>query len=287
METKQLSLSDWLIASDIDGTLNNKRRKLPERNRTAIHQFVYTYGGKFILASGRSIESMRKHFNRLGLNHGYAVFQNGAGIYDYRQEKVLWLNQLSETLTDIVVAAAKRFPMAQVQVVTVDETRMVRPDVGAWILAKTSKMKMTRYHTIDAVPKGDWCKVIFTGLPSVINRVERFVKEKNNGETSNLMRSSICSFEVVNTGTNKGVAVLKVAEHLGIDPSKTAAIGDYFNDYEMLRSVAVPACCGQAPQGMKDIAKLVTCHCNRGAVADLIEYIIQREQKEADASRSG
>ena len=124
METKQLSLSDWLIASDIDGTLNNKRRKLPERNRTAIHQFVYTYGGKFILASGRSIESMRKHFNRLGLNHGYAVFQNGAGIYDYRQEKVLWLNQLSETLTDIVVAAAKRFPMAQVQVVTVDETRM-------------------------------------------------------------------------------------------------------------------------------------------------------------------
>ena len=54
-----------------------------------------------------------------------------------------------------------------------------------------------------------------------------------------------------------------------------SAIGDYFNDYEMLKAVGLPACCGQAPQGMKKIAKLVTCHCNKGAVADLIDYIIK------------
>ena len=48
---------------------------------------------------------------------------------------------------------------------------------------------------------------------------------------------------------------------------------------EMLKSVAVPACCGQAPKGMKKIAKLVTCHCNKGAVADLIEYIIANHDK--------
>ncbi len=274
MANKDFTLSDWLVASDIDGTLNSKRRKLPERNQKAIHEFVYDYGGNFILASGRSISSMRKHFENLGLNHGYAVFQNGAGIYDYKQEKVLWLNLMNEKLTDIVLAAAKKFPMAQVQVVTVDETRLVRPDLGAWALAKTSKMKLTKYKSINDVPTGDWCKVIFTGLSPVIDRVERFVTQQNDGDTSNLMRSSICSFEIVNTGTNKGVAVLRVAKHLGIDPSKTAAIGDYFNDYEMLKAVALPACCGQAPQGMKDIAKLVTCHCNQGAVADLIEYII-------------
>ena len=43
----------------------------------------------------------------------------------------------------------------------------------------------------------------------------------------------------------------------------------------MLKAVGLPACCGQAPQGMKKIAKLVTCHCNKGAVADLIDYIIK------------
>ena len=55
--------------------------------------------------------------------------------------------------------------------------------------------------------------------------------------------------------------------------------GDYFNDYEMLKAVALPACCGQAPRGMKEIAKLVTCHCDRGAVADLIEYITEHYAK--------
>ena len=80
---------------------------------------------------------------------------------------------------------------------------------------------------------------------------------------------------MVNEDTNKGVAVLKLADILGVEHSKTAAIGDYFNDYEMLKAVGLPACCGQAPRGMKKIAKLVTCHCNLGAVADLIEHIIK------------
>ena len=80
---------------------------------------------------------------------------------------------------------------------------------------------------------------------------------------------------MVNEDTNKGKAVLKLAEMLGVDMEHTAAIGDYFNDYEMLKQVGLPACCGQAPKGMKEISKLVTCHCNEGAVADLIEYIIQ------------
>ena len=89
------------------------------------------------------------------------------------------------------------------------------------------------------------------------------------------MYSSPWSYEIVNEDTNKGKAVLKLAEMLGVPQENTAAIGDYFNDYEMLKAVGLPACCGQAPRGMKKIAKLVTCHCNLGAVADLIEHIIK------------
>ena len=118
------------------------------------------------------------------------------------------------------------------------------------------------------------------GIPYMlfITKVEKFAKE-NSSMTTNLMRTSPFSFELVNEGTNKGVAVLKVAELLGIKQEHTAAIGDYFNDYEMLKAVGLPACCGQAPDGMKKIAKLVTCHCNKGAVADLIEYIIKNYSK--------
>lgn len=272
---KSKSLSGWLLASDIDGTLNDKRRHLPSRNRHAIRRFVYDCGGTMILASGRSIASMRRHFEKLHLNSGYAVFLNGAGVYDYKNEQILWKHCVDAETEGIIREAAKKFSSVRVQVVTATQVRMLRPDLGAWILALSSRLERKYYRRVDDMPSGDWCKVIFTGPTPAINRVEAFVKERNGGETSNLMRSSVASFEVVGKGTNKGVAVMKVAQLLGIDPSKTAAIGDYFNDWEMLKTVAVSACCGQAPRKIKEIVTLVTCHCDRGAVADLIDYLIE------------
>ena len=268
------SLSDWLIASDIDGTLNTKARTLPPRNKEAIRRFVYEYGGKFMLASGRSVESMRAHFEKLNLNSGYAVFCNGAGVYDYKKEKILWMHCIDEETTGLILEAAKKYPLAKLQIITTQECRLVKPDLPAKLLADTSKLRQVKYRAPEDVPTGDWCKVIFTGLPTVINRLDNFVTKRSGDDTAHLMRSSIASFEVVPRGTNKGVAVMKVAEALGIERKHTAAIGDYYNDYAMLKTVGLSACCGQAPQGLKEIAQLVTCHCDRGAVADLIEYII-------------
>ena len=87
------------------------------------------------------------------------------------------------------------------------------------------------------------------------------------------MSSSVASYEILAENTHKGTAVQKLAEILGIDNEHTGAIGDYFNDYDMLRTVGVPACCGQAPDELKEISEFVTCHCNYGAVADFLEYI--------------
>ncbi|MCM1363465.1 MAG: Cof-type HAD-IIB family hydrolase [Faecalibacterium sp.] len=273
MIDEKKKLSDWLVASDIDGTLNNKARKLPKRNYDAIQKYVYEYGGNFILSSGRSVESMRKHFKNLNLNTGYAVFINGAGVYDYSEEKIIWLSAVNEELTKILSDAAKKFKGASVQVITPDAAYLCKPEIGAWFLALSSKLPRKYVKSFDDIPKGNWCKVVFTGMPWIVKKIHAYVAERS-GDTDNLMMSSPFSFETVNAGTNKGVAVLKVAEILGIDKSKTAAIGDYFNDYQMLKSVGLPACCGQAPDEMKKIAKLVTCHCNHGAVADLVEYII-------------
>lgn len=271
---KPASLSGWLLASDIDGTLNDKRRHLPSRNRHAIRRFVYDCGGTMILASGRSIASMRRHFEKLHLNSGYAVFLNGAGVYDYKNEQILWKHCIDPETEQMIRDAAKKFSSVRVQIVTATQVRMLRPDVGAWILALSSRLERKYYRRVDDLPSGDWCKAIFTGPTPAINRVEAYMKARNGGDTANLMRSSVASFEVVGKGTNKGVAVMKVAQLLGIDPAHTAAIGDYFNDWEMLRAVKVSACCGQAPKKIKEIVELVTCHCDRGAVADLIEYLI-------------
>lgn len=270
----KVDLSEWLLASDIDGTLNNKARNLVVRNYDMIHRFINDYGGNFTLASGRSPESMRKHFKRLDIADGKAIVLNGAGIYDYAEEKMVWQSPMNEHCIDMVRKSVKKFPTLAFQVITDKYVYLFRPTASARILAINAKLPIKYYYSFEAIPKENWYKVIYTAIPPAINQVKKFI-EGLSKTTENLMLSSAWSYEMVNEDTNKGVAVLKLADILGVDHSKTAAIGDYFNDYEMLKKVALPACCGQAPQGMKDIAKFVAGHCNQGAVADLIEYIIK------------
>lgn len=82
------TFENWLVVSDIDGTLNNKLRKLPKRNYNAIKEFTEK-GGNFTLASGRLVSSLKRNYDRVTPNQP-AIVINGAGIYDYKQEKMLW-----------------------------------------------------------------------------------------------------------------------------------------------------------------------------------------------------
>ncbi len=272
-ETKK-NLSNWLIASDIDGTINDKARRLVRRNYDAIHRYIDEFGGNFTLASGRSPDSMRKHFKRLDIADGKAIVINGAGIYDFSKEEMIWSDPLNEHCIDMVRKSIEKFPFLAFQVISDKVVYLFRPTPSARILAENARYPIKYFYNFDKIPKENWYKVIYTGFPVEMKMVSKFIESLSN-TTENLMFSSPWSYEMVNETTNKGKAVLKLAEMLGVEKENTAAIGDYFNDYEMLRQVGLPACCGQAPKGMKDIAKLVTCHCNDGAVADLIEYIIQ------------
>ena len=274
MTNTDKKLSNWLIASDIDGTINDKGRRLVKRNYDAIHRFIDEYNGNFTLASGRSPDSMRKHYKRLDIADGKAIVINGAGIYDFAKEEMVWSDPLNEHCIDIVRKTVKKFPFLAFQVISDKVVYLFRPTPSARILAINAQYPIKYFYNFDKIPKENWYKVIFTGLPPETKMVSRFVESLSN-TTENLMFSSDWSYEMVNEDTNKGKAVLKLAEMLGVEKENTAAIGDYYNDYEMLKQVGLPACCGQAPKGMKKIAKLVTCHCNHGAVADLIEYIIQ------------
>lgn len=265
------SLSNWLIASDIDGTLNNKFRRLPKRNELAINEFV-SAGGHFTLASGRNPQSMEKHFRRLPIAGTPAVVINGAGLYDFEKNEMIFFSAMSEEGMQLAIEAAKRFPAVDVLVVAKDMIYVTGIGYFGRFFVAADKLKHRCIKNIEDVPKKDWGKVIFSGLPTDISKVKKHFTSMDDPDLT-LMSSSIASFEILARNTNKGTALLKLADMLGIDKSHVGAIGDYFNDFDMLKCVGVPACCGQAPRELKEISEFVACHCNKGAVADFLEYI--------------
>lgn len=269
------SLSQWLIASDIDGTLNNKLRRLPERNESAIKRFV-SLGGRFTLASGRNPQSMEKHFKRLPIDGTPAVVINGAGLYDFKKKEMIYFSPMSEDGMKLAVDAAKKFPAVDVIVVTKDIIYITGSGWFGKMFVAADNLYHKHIKNIDDVPKENWGKVIFSGIPFHISKVKKHFESMNDPDLT-LMSSSVASFEILAKNTHKGTAVMKLAEILGIEPSHTGAIGDYFNDFDMLKTVGVPACCGQAPKELKEVAQFVACHCNKGAVADFLEYIESKE----------
>lgn len=266
--------SDWLVASDVDGTLNTKARTFPNVNRDAIARFANELNGNFTLASGRGVESIRRHYEKLPVEKRIpAVIINGAGIYDFTKEELIYFSPVNEYGRSFVREVLKKHPSCEAEIVSPDINYFVNERIFAPFMRHDDSLKYEKYKNIDDVPFDKWGKVIIMGPPGVIKKVQKEAAEAENASKITFMLSSVVSFEVLGENTNKGVAVLKLAEMLGIEREHIAAIGDYFNDYEMLKSVGLPACCAQAPEAMHKIARYHACHCNKGAVADLLKHI--------------
>lgn len=266
------SYSDWLIVSDIDGTLNNKLRRTPKVNTKAIDDFVHKRGGNFTLASARNVQSLRPHYKNLPDVSTPAVVLNGAGIYDFGCEKMLWFNPMPEIGADIIRGTMKKFPHLEVGVFTKDMIYLVRPKIASTVMMALGSLTHKKVKSIDEVPVGDWGKVIFFCLPWQKRKIKEYLFSVSSEEVA-YIDTSIGSFDMVNSTTNKGNAVLRLADILGVSENNIGAIGDYYNDLDMLRTVRHSACCKQAPDELHKICEYVACHCNDGAVADFIQYI--------------
>ncbi len=271
MENIKPDFSSWLVASDIDGTLNNKMRKLPERNLLAINRFI-SLGGNFTLASGRNPQSMWRHYKKLPLGSIPAVVMNGAGIYDFDKSEMIYFKPLSHKTMRTVIDVASEFSTIDALIFTKDIVYVTGIGLWGWFYMNADKLSHKFVKDIRDVPRENWGKVIFCGPPWRVRKVRRRL-DRVAFVTYTRMDSSIASVEILEEGANKGSAVQKLAEMINVDKSHTCGIGDYYNDYEMLETVGVSACCGQAPKKLKAVSEFVACHCNKGAVADFLNYI--------------
>lgn len=268
------TFENWLVVSDIDGTLNNKFRKLPKRNYEAIKKFT-SLGGNFTLASGRMISSLKRNYDRVPANQP-AVIVNGAGVYDYRREKLLWKQTIGPKGREFVREISELFNnhghSVDVGIFFDDYVYIVKNG-----LLSRGQMYFDKSHYqvthIDNVPEEGWMKVIFWSNPLTINELQKYI-DKNENPDANFMASSLWSLEMLQKDTHKGTGIMWLADQIGIERSHIAAIGDYYNDWDMLKTVGLPACAGQAPKPIHEICKYEACHCNHGCVGDLLEYIM-------------
>ncbi len=269
---KKTDYSDWLIVSDIDGTLNNKRRKTPQVNTDAIDRFVHTLKGNFTLASARGVESLTPHYRNLPDVQTPAIVLNGAGIYDFKTESMIYFDSVPTKGLEVVQSAMDKFPTLEIGLFAADMIYLIRPKVLSPVMMRLDRLTHKKVKKLSDVASVSCGKIIFFCRPWEKQKIRRYVQSIAD-DTLSFIDTTSFSFDMVNSTANKGTAVMKLAELLGVPSENIGAIGDYYNDLDMLRAVSHPACCAQAPKELHEICEFHACHCNDGAVADFISYI--------------
>ena len=83
-----------LVAIDLDGTLLDSYGKVSENNKNAIKSAI-NKGTKVVIASGRGVMSVKNFANEIGANE-YAICGNGAIVYDFKEESIIYDKFLSQ-----------------------------------------------------------------------------------------------------------------------------------------------------------------------------------------------
>lgn len=272
---KNNAMKTKLICSDVDSTLVDDYKKLSPKNREAIRKAVLEEGMHFAIISGRIAPSVRRYMDEIGIT-GVVPSLGGCLIEDWDgtiiEENVVD-GRLATKINDLIKA------MDCLCFAYHHNDWYIDPGHPDWI-----KSEADATDTIGVVEDltGLFSRINpnkLLGVHSDTDRVKRLsdaILERYSNEVDCFL-SSPMYLEIVPKGVNKGTAVDALCRHYGIERSNVLAIGDYYNDIDMLKIVGVPVTVRNAPDDIKAVARYVTeSDCNNSAVAEALERFVVR-----------
>ena len=261
-----------LICTDLDGTLYRSDGSVSSENRVAIEYFKRE-GGFFTFVTGRMPYYAGEAYRAVNPNAPFGCC-NGGGLYDGDKNEYVWAQIISNDVVPLVECIDERFAEVGIQVCGLDRTYFAK-EIETMVIfrERTGVLNVTCDYRNMSVPVA---KIIFgSEKDEEILAIEKILRAHHMASHFDFVRSERTLFEVLPKGVNKGAAILKLAEHLGIDARNTVAIGDYNNDVPMLEAAGLGVAVSNACKEALDAADVVTVSNDEHAIARVI-YDLER-----------
>lgn len=248
-----------LVAVDLDGTLLDSCYRVSPANRAAVRDLVDD-GIHVVPVTGRRFSMGVTYAEQLGLD-GLMVFQNGAVIKELGGRHLVWHRALPFRLVREVACLGRASGFSPIL--------FCEPEGGGTVLIEdgiAQHRRLDRYLTegwndvrllsrFEGLRRDDILQVLFTGGVREIRRLENAVARRFGEDVKLLVTEyaprDLSLLDVMSPGVSKGDALERVGRLLGVAPSETVAIGDNFNDVDMLNHAAVPLLMANAPAELK------------------------------------
>ncbi|MGW8956734.1 Cof-type HAD-IIB family hydrolase [Paenibacillus sp. NPDC055715] len=259
-----------LIAIDIDDTLINDQKEVTPATQLALEAAV-AKGVVVTLATGRAYASAKQLARQTGLNVPIITYQ-GALIKNLLDENVLYERY-------VPLVAARRLHEFCVErnlhlQTYIDDKLYTREDNQK--IKDYTELNNTEYFVepvfskVVALPTP---KMLIIDEPEVLDKLIPELRQLLGSEV-HITKSKPHFLEIMHHEGTKGHALTFLANHYGCDLSETIAIGDSWNDHEMLECAGLGIAMENAIPDLKRLADYITSSNNEDGVKHAIDKFV-------------
>ncbi len=266
-----IEINKIILLSDMDGTLLDSNSIASEKNKEAIRKFV-ELGGNFGIATGRG------HQNALGFLDGVmintpSIVYNGSMLYDFEKAAPSVMKTLpAEELTESILWLMDSYKEVMVQIYGAEMSYIVSSRESADEEVLIYHQPATFIH-LDNILKEDWVKILISGNHDDLVALEKHLEESHLKDKVRWVFSSEIFLEILPLDVSKGTMLHELRKHYS-DEHQIIAIGDFYNDIEMIQEADCGIATFNAPEAIKNLSDRVTVSNDDSAVASVIEDIL-------------
>jgi Cof subfamily protein (haloacid dehalogenase superfamily) len=265
-----------LISMDIDGTLLDSHGKLPEENARAIAE-ASARGIEIVLSTGRRFDFARGIADALPCDL-HLIVNNGSLIKSKSGETHQRLLLPSDTARRVLDATPEFRAGAAVVFDRLGGKQLILEHINWDDPLRGGYFRRNREFLAESVPLAaclngeDPIQVMYVGGCQAVRAAMQALETLAfAGEYTLALaeyeQRNLSILDVLRRGVTKGAALAEWARRRGIARENVMAIGDNWNDREMLEFAGLPVVMGNSIQDLKSRGWAVTLSNDEGGVA--------------------
>jgi hypothetical protein len=272
-----------LIAIDLDGTLLNSKVELSHENHEALRR-AHEAGVEIVLGTGRRHDFALPIAKSLGFDL-WLLSSNGAVTRSTQgetfhcdflpKETAMKLAQTMRKYRNYMVLTFDRAAMGAIVCESHDRLYGV---IKRWMEKNAPFIEYV--SPIENALVEDPIQAMFCGPVELMDRAQQELAALEFRPDFTALRTQydyrdLCIVDILNAGCSKGHALERWANHRGFERSEVMAIGDNYNDVEMLTFAGHPVIMGNACDDLKQNGWTETLHHDEHGVAATIEQVLE------------
>ncbi len=283
-----------LLAIDIDGTLLDPHYQITARNLATLRR-AHEAGVEVALVTGRRHAFALPIAQMLGFDL-WLISSNGAVTMSIHGERfhhdvlpVATARKLLDHMRDFRGNTVLTFDRDGKGAIIVERTDELARSIARWI---EKNMEFTDFVVpLENALVEDPIQAMFCGsIPRMAEAVER-LKSAHLANEITVLRTQyddrdLCIVDVLNQGCSKGHALERWAKYRGFNSSEVMAIGDNYNDVEMLQFAGTPVIMGNASPDLKQNGWIETSSNADSGVAAAVEKVLGFDLVQCSADTS-